>query len=68
MSLGNLFKAAMKLAPLVVPLAPAIVAGGKAVVRSQKKGGSLNEELPVIIAGVTAAKLVVDALKKRKVS
>lgn len=55
----------LKIAAIVAPAAPLIVAGGKAVVRSQKKGGSLVEELGTIMAGVAAAKAAHAAIKAR---
>lgn len=66
MSIGKLLKAAIKFAPILVPAAPVIVAGAKAVIRSQKKGGSLNDELPAIMAGVAAGKMVADSFKRSK--
>lgn len=65
MKLKNLLKLAGKLAPVLIPAAPLVIAGGKAVIRSQKKGGSLVEELPTIMAGVAAATAARDALRKR---
>ena len=66
MKLKSLLKLAGQLAPVIIPAAPLVIAGAKAVVRSQKKGGSLGEELPTILAGVAAAGTVRDAVKARK--
>jgi hypothetical protein len=65
MNIGKILKAIAKIAPVVLPAAPLVIAGGKAVLRSQKKGGSLVDELPAIMAGVSAAHAVADALKKK---
>lgn len=64
MNIGKLLKAVAKAAPVILPAAPLVIAGGKAVLRSQKKGGSLADELPAILAGVSAAHAVAEAIRK----